>query len=154
MVQDTNLAFYDTRQSKLIRRTAFNMPKAAKQQTTTRPSPVAVKSEHADDGTMNTASNLPAKKGKPLASESPSPKAKREPSSKNWTAEETWQLYQLIHPKPAEVSWKELCKQFPGKDEQVSLLSSLLESTGLTLPFLVDLQSCRNRCGSSVQDAE
>jgi hypothetical protein len=128
MVQDTNLAFYDTRQSKLIRRTAFNMPKAAKQQTTTRPSPVAVKSEHADDETMNTASNLPAKKGKPLASGSLSLKAKREPSSKNWTAEETWQLYQLIHPKPAEVSWKELCKQFPGKDEQVSLFSSVLES--------------------------
>jgi hypothetical protein len=153
MIHSTNLDFYNTRQSKSVSRTAFNMPKAAKQQTTTRPSPIAVKSEHTDDNIITTASNLPAK-GKPSASHSPSPKAKREPSSKNWTAEETWQLYQLIHPKPAEVSWKELCKQFPGKDEQVSLLDSLLGSTGLTLPFLVDLQSCRNRCGSSVQDAE
>jgi hypothetical protein len=153
MVYDTNLDSYNTRQSKLISRTAFNMPKAAKQQTTTRPSPIAVKSEHADDDTINTASNLPAK-GKPSASESPSPKAKREPSSKNWTAEETWQLYQLIHPKPAEVSWKELCKQFPGKDEQVSLLCSVFGFTGLTSPNLMGLQSCRNRCESIVQDAE
>jgi hypothetical protein len=58
MVQDTNLAFYDTRQSKLIKRTAFNMPKAAKQQTTTRPSPIAVKSEHVFGFTGLTSPNL------------------------------------------------------------------------------------------------
>jgi len=91
-----------------------NMPKVAKaDQSPSKDKPYSssVKSEDAEEPSSPTKS--PSK-----------PRAIRESSSKNWTPEETWQLYQMIHPKPAEISWKEICKSFPGKDEQVSAANS------------------------------
>ena len=112
------------------------MPKAAKSQSTPRTSPV--KSERADDDTL-----VPDQKPG-----SESPKGKGNSSAKAWTAEETWALYQMIHPKPAEVSWKELCKQFPGKDEQVSPRPAryvCLPCSFLSVNIFAKFKSCRNR---------
>lgn len=99
-------------QATLSQQSSATMPKAAKSQTTPRPSPV--KAERPEDGSV-----LVDKKPSP---ESPTPKGKNDSSAKAWTAEETWALYQLIHPKPAEIPWKDFCKHFPGKDQQVGCL--------------------------------
>jgi hypothetical protein len=44
----------------------------------------------------------------------------------------------MIHPKPAEISWKEICKSFPGKDEQVRAANNY-DSSGTKCRYLIPL---------------
>jgi hypothetical protein len=104
------------------------MPRTAKPKSSDDQKPYSSSSVKAEPSETQSQPSSPSK--------SPTkPSATGELSAKAWTAEETWQLYQMIHPKPAEIPWKEVCKSFPGKDEQVSwsqLLPLLhLEDEGL-----------------------